>query len=568
METSRKLPIGIEDFEKIRTQDFYYVDKTGLIKELLENWGEVNLFTRPRRFGKSLNMSMLKYFFSYGCNPDVFTGLDIEKEQILCEKYMGKFPVISITLKGVAGDTFEAARDMLCAVIRQEALRFQCLLASKKLSQKDKEIYNQLTQIDNVQNGSFIMSDSTLVNSLLNLSVLLNKHYEQKVIILIDEYDVPLDKAFQFNYYDQMVNMIRNLFNQTLKSNENLFFSVLTGCLRISKESIFTGLNNPKVLSITDVRFDEYFGFVDEEVKQMLDFYNLNEHYVKTKEWYDGYRFGNVDVYCPWDVICYIDELRANPNAQPKDYWTNTSGNDIVRRFIHKARNSTTKREIEQLLVGETITKEIHMELTYKDLDKTLTNLWSVLFTTGYLTQSELPNGDEFTLRIPNLEIRKIFTKQIYSWFQEEASKDGDMLNTFCDAFKTGDVITAEQLLNKYLVRTISIRDTFVQKPMKENFYHGILLGLFAYKNNWDVSSNKESGEGYSDILIEIEDEDTGIVIEIKYPDSNNLELGCMNALNQIEKRHYDEQLRNNGITKIWKYGIACYGKQCRIVVK
>lgn len=523
MKNVKKLPVGIDDFEKIRTQDFYYIDKTGLIEELLDNWGEVNLITRPRRFGKSLNMSMLKCFFSNDNNPFIFDGLEISKHQKVCNEYMGKFPVIDITLKGVNGNNFESARAMMCSVIGHESMRFQFLLDSDKLSDKDKLYYNQLTAVGLDQAEAFPMSDDILSNSLLNLSYLLRKHFDQKVIILIDEYDVPLDKAFQFGYYEQMANLIRNLFNQALKGNANLYFSVLTGCLRISKESIFTGLNNPKVLSISDVEFDEYFGFVDEEVQDLLSFYDLSQHYDSVKEWYDGYRFGNVDVYCPWDVISYVSDLRTNPNVLPKDYWTNTSSNDIVKRFLNKARASTTKREIETLIAGGTIKKEIHQELTYKDIDASLINLWSVLFSTGYLTQDGLADGDEYNLRIPNLEIRKIFTKQIYRWFQENVEKDGQTLNAFCDAIKSGDASMVQRYFNDYLGKTISIRDTFVRKSMKENFYHGILLGLVAYKEDWDVSSNKESGQGYSDIIIEIEHENMGIILEIKVTVQNSI---------------------------------------------
>lgn len=566
MDTIKKLPIGIDNFEKLRTQGFYYVDKTGLIKELVDNWGEVNLFTRPRRFGKSLIMSMLKSFFEIGCDKSLFNGLAIERHKEICDQYMGQFPVIYISLKGVSAASYEEARSMLCSILGNEALRFQFLLDSPVLTKKEKELYDQLTAVDISNRSMYQMSDAVLCNCLQTLSMLLQKHYGRKVIMLIDEYDVPLDKAKQYGYYDPMVNLIRNMFNQALKGNESLYFSVLTGCLRISKESIFTGLNNPKVLSITDVRFDEHFGFTDAEVKRLLDEYQLSERYDVIRRWYDGYRFGGVDVYCPWDVICYCDELRARPNALPQDYWSNTSDNAIVRRFLQKAK-ATTKREIEQLMAGACIRKEIHQELTYKDLDKTIDNLWSMLFTTGYLTQQGDPDGNIYSLKIPNLEIRNIFIKQIYTWFQETAQQDGAALSAFCDAFKYGDAPAVEQQLNAYLSKTISIRDTFVRKERKENFYHGILLGLLAYKDNWSVSSNKESGEGYSDILIEIDDEETGIVIEVKYPESSNLDKGCMEALRQIEKLDYEELLVSDGMKKILKYGIACEKKHCRVML-
>lgn len=566
MDTTKKLPIGIDNFEKLRTQGFYYVDKTGLIKELLDNWGEVNLFTRPRRFGKSLVMSMLKSFFEIGCDKSLFNGLKIERYKDICDQYMGQFPVISVSLKGVSAAAYEDARAMLCSILGNEALRFQFLLDSPVLTTKEKALYNQLTAVDDSNRSMYHMSDAVLCHCLKTLSMLLQKHYDRKVIILIDEYDVPLDKAQQYGYYDSMVNLIRNIFDQALKGNESLYFSVLTGCLRISKESIFTGLNNPKVLSITDVRFDEHFGFTDAEVKLLLEEYQLSGRYDVIRSWYDGYRFGNVDVYCPWNVICYCDELRARPNALPQDYWSNTSDNAIVRRFLQKAK-ATTKREIEKLMAGESIRKEIHQELTYKDLDKNIDNLWSVLFTTGYLTQQGESDGNIYSLKIPNLEVRNIFIKQIYTWFLETARQDGAALSAFCDAFKNGDATAVEQQLNAYLSKTISIRDTFVRKERKENFYHGILLGLLAYKDNWSVSSNKESGEGYSDILIEIDEEETGIVIEVKYPGNANLDKGCTEALRQIEKLDYEELLVSDGMKRILKYGIACETKHCRVML-
>ena len=567
IKTTVKLPIGIENFEKIRTAGFYYVDKTGMIKELLNNWGEVNLFTRPRRFGKSLNMSMLKYFFEYGTDKALFDGLEIAGEQRLCDEYMGRFPVISISLKDVNGRNFDDACAGMSSVIGWEALRFRFLLESDRLDSREKEIYEQLVTIGKAGQPGFVMSYDVLTNSLYNLSVLLHKHYDQKVIILIDEYDVPLDKAQQFGYYDEMVAVIRNMFSKTLKSNASLQFAVLTGCLRVSKESIFTGLNNPQIFSIADVRYDEHFGFVDDEVKELLSYYNLSDKYEVVKEWYDGYHFGDVDVYCPWDVINYCSLLRTDPDAQPQNYWSNTSSNDIVRNLIRRADKPSAMREIEQLIAGESIEKEIRQELTYRELYDSIDNLWSILFTTGYLTQAGKPDGDVFRLRIPNREIRKIFTTQIYKWFQESAEKDGETLNAFCEALKNGDASEVERRFHEYLKKTISIRDTSVRKSKKENFYHGILLGLCAYKDSWAVSSNRESGDGYSDILIEDVDSDIGIVIEVKYPDDENLEAGCAGALEQIEKRNYEEVLRDDGMTTILKYGIACYKKRCKVVL-
>lgn len=561
----KKLPIGIENFAEFQTEGFYYVDKTALIADLLHSWGKVNLFTRPRRFGKSLVMSMLKTFFGIGCEPSLFDGMNISKETELCQMYMGKFPVVSVSLKGVSGDSFETARSMMCSIIGNEALRLEILEQSSHLSESDKARYQALVHLDN--RGAFEMSDEVLTNGLLTLSSLLEKHYDSKVIMLIDEYDVPLAKASENGYYDQMVSLIRNIFGQALKTNESLFFAVLTGCLRVAKESIFTGMNNLKVLSIADVRFDEYFGFTDSEVKDMLEYYELTEFYDAVKEWYDGYRFGNVDVYCPWDVINYIDELRADKTAFPQNYWSNTSSNDIVRHFIEKATSGTIKREIEALVAGETVTKEIHQELTYKDLYDSIDNIWSVLFATGYLTQRRKAEGDIFQLAIPNMEIRRIFTRQIMVLFKENVQKDGAALEAFCTALKDGDARSAETYFTDYLKKTISIRDTFVQKPTKENFYHGILLGILGFKDSWGVFSNKESGDGYSDIQIEIDDEEIGIVIEVKYAHDADLDSGCQKALIQIEKTGYADELRDNGMQKILKYGIACYKKQCRIVL-
>lgn len=557
MKTSSKLPIGIEDFEKIRKENFYYIDKTGLIKELLNNWGEVNLFTRPRRFGKTLTMSMLKCFLEIDCNQELFQGLKIAEETELCREYMGKFPVIFISLKGVEGVNYNAARAMMCSVIRMEAMRLSHLLDSDTLNNYDKEAFTNLLK-DN-------MEDDELSNSLLILSKLLNKFYDKKVIILIDEYDVPLNRAYEMNYYDDMVALMRSIFHQGLKSNDSLYFAVLTGCLRISKESIFTGLNNMKVLGISDVRFDEYFGFTDAEVRKLLHDYGRESRYEVMKDWYDGYRFGNVDVYCPWDVINYCDLLRAGENAVPQAYWANSSSNSIVKKFIQKAKTTSTKREIERLIAGETVRKEIHQEMTYRDLDGDIENVWSVLYMTGYLTEAGESEGDVFDLKIPNLEIRKIFTQQIYTWFQETAKADGTTLNAFCEAFRNGDAVGIEEQLNDYLWNTISIRDTFI-KGKKENFYHGILLGLLKFKESWAVSSNQESGEGYSDISIEIGRERVGIIIEVKYAGDGNLDRACMEALKQIEDNDYEETLRNDGMQTILKYGIACYKKQCKVV--
>ena len=556
----KKLPIGIEDFEKLRQYDFYYVDKTGLMKELLQNWGEVNLFTRPRRFGKSLNMSMLKYFFEIGSDPALFEGLEISKEKQLCEEYMGKFPVISISLKGINAGCYETARAMAVKTINEEASRFQYLLDDECLTQDEKETFSMLLKRN--------MDDAALFGSLRDLSRLLQKHHGRKVVLLIDEYDVPLAKAFEQGYYDQMIVLIRNMFEQGLKTNGNLFMAVLTGCMRVSKESIFTGLNNLRVLSIVDVRFDEYFGFTDKEVREMLAYYDKSLYYETVREWYDGYRFGAVDVYCPWDVINYCDLLRSNPKAQPQNYWCNTSSNDAVRRFIEMADVGATKMEIEKLVAGEKITKEIHQELTYQDMYSTIENLWSLLFTTGYLTQRGEPEGRQFHLAIPNKEIREIFEMKIVDLFKENVKKDGETLDRFCEALKNGETESVQRQFQAYLRKTISLRDTFVKKNMKENFYHGILLGILGFKASWNVFSNRETGEGYSDLLITIPDEAIGIVIEMKYAGDGNLDAACKKALEQIEGNHYEEELYDEGMDDILKYGIACYKKRCRVMMK
>ena len=563
----KKLPIGIENFEEIRTEGFYYADKTGMIRDLLRNWGKVNLFTRPRRFGKSLNMSMLKYFFDLDTDKKIFDGLEISRETELCEQYMGKFPVVSISLKDAEGLTFENARATLCMKIGMEALRFSFLKESDRLNKEEAGMYRQLVKIGGDGEGYFVMEDSTLEGSLCVLTRLLHKHYGQKAILLIDEYDVPLAKAFDYGYYDQMVTLIRKLFAQALKTNDSLQFAVLTGCMRISKESIFTGLNNLRVMSIADVSFDEYFGFTDQDVRELLAYYNFMAYYDSVKDWYDGYQFGNVEVYCPWDVINYCYDLRADRNARPRNYWVNTSGNDIVRHFIERADSGRMKKEIEKLVAGETVTKVIRQELTYRDMYSSIENIWSVLFATGYLTQRGVPEEKNFQLAIPNMEVREIYTDQIMDLFKENIKKNGEALEGFCQALKSGDAEETGKRFREYLKKTISIRDTFVQIHLKENFYHGILLGLLGFQEDWIVSSNKESGDGYSDILIEIEEEELGIVIEMKYAQDGDLEKSSREALEQIEKNRYAEALYDRGMQKIIKYGIACHRNCCRVQI-
>ena len=564
MKNKKKLPVGIESFYEIIQQNFYYVDKTQMIADLLYNWGKVNLFTRPRRFGKSLNMSMLKAFFEIGCDKTLFEGLAISRETELCQKYMGKFPVISISLKSVDGSNFLSARNALTSLIGKTAMDFAFLSESSQLSELQKKTYEQLIQLGAPGESMFIMSEDILTNSLQTLSGLLAAHYGQQVILLIDEYDVPLDKAFQNGYYEEMVTLIRNMFGSALKTNASLYFAVLTGCLRIAKESIFTGLNNFYVISITDVEFNEYFGFTDKEVQDILSDYELQDHYDAVKEWYDGYRFGNSEIYCPWDVLTYCKKLRADPNAIPENYWLNTSGNNMVRRFIDKA-DGKTRNDIERLIAGEEIRKEVHQELTYSELDSTIENLWSVLFTTGYLTSRGRAEGELLRLVIPNREIRNLFIRQIREWFQDTVKKDAPKLDRFCNAFPAGNASLIEDLFNEYLWNTISIRDTAAPYGKKENFYHGILLGLLSHREEWRISSNTESGIGYSDILAEIFENRTGIVIEVKYAENGKLETSCKEALEQIEEKKYEVKLRDDGMRKILKYGIACYKKECRV---
>ena len=556
-EEKKRLPVGLENFEQIIKDNYYYVDKTGLISELLRNGGLVNLFTRPRRFGKTLNMSMLEYFFSIEGDKSIFDGLEILKDQKLCDEYMGKYPVISVSLKGINAAAYEGAFDFAVQIMQRAAEAFQFLCDSECLSEHDKEAYKKLLDSN--------MSEAVFCGGLRRLSELLAKHYGTKVILLIDEYDVPLAKAFANGYYDQMVFLIRNLLEQALKTNSSLKLAVLTGCMRISKESIFTGLNNFTTFTIADVDFDEYFGFTDQEVRDLLTYYECADKYESIKEWYDGYRFGNVDVYCPWDVVSYLRSLRTNREAIPQNYWINTSSNAEVKEFIRQSKNLTTKREIERLMAGESITKTIHPELTYKEMYESIENIWSVLFATGYLTQSGQVDARKFKLRIPNLEIRDIFKTQIMEYFKESVAKDGDMLGRFCKALKNGEEKKVEDIFESYLKKTISIRDTFVRKEMKENFYHGILLGILGIKEEWGVFSNQETGEGYSDILIETENSETAILIEVKYAGDGNLDVACERALKQVEERKYDEELRENGVDKILKYGIACYMKRCKV---
>ena len=564
MDEFLKLPVGIDNFEKIRQNGFYYVDKTSLIEQLFSNWGEVNLFTRPRRFGKTLNMSMLKYFFEIGTDRSLFDGLHICANEKICSEHMGKYPVIFLSLKNAEGLNFDTAKYQMVELIAREAERFPFLAKDTNLSDRDREKYRVLTAF---ADGHYQMSDDVLYGSLQTLSELLYKHFNQKTVILIDEYDVPLDKAFQHGYYREMVALIRAMFGRALKTNEALAFAVLTGCLRVSKESIFTGLNNFKILSITDSRFDEQFGFTDKEVQKLLADYHLEARFLETKEWYNGYRFGNVDMYCPWDVINHIDRIKDDPNARPEAYWINTSGNDLVKRFVDKA-NRTTRNEIEQLIAGNAIEKMLRLDLTYDEIDNSIENLWSVLFTTGYLTQAGMTEDGAYRLVIPNREICEVFKLQIQEWFKKSIFSNTEQLTAFWKAFEEGNTDGVEMYLNRIMSNSISVFDIKTGEEKKEISYHNLLVGILTGNADWLVKSNVEAGEGFADIIVETEDPNAGIVVELKYTkDYDEMEQACRAALDQINDRRYQEYLLNDGRKDITLYGIAFCKKRCKAVV-
>ena len=561
MDEFLKLPVGIDNFEKIRRNGFYYVDKTSLIEQLFSSWGEVNLFTRPRRFGKTLNMSMLKYFFEIGTDRSLFDGLHISSNEKICSEHMGKYPVIFLSLKNAEGLNFDTAKYQMVELIAREAERFPFLAKDTNLSDRDREKYRVLTAF---ADGHYQMSDDVLYGSLQTLSELLYKHFNQKTVILIDEYDVPLDKAFQHGYYREMVALIRALFGRALKTNEALAFAVLTGCLRVSKESIFTGLNNFKILSITDSRFDEQFGFTDKEVQKLLADYHLEARFSETKEWYDGYRFGNVDVYCPWDVINHIDRIKDDPNARPEAYWINTSGNDLVKRFVDKA-NRTTRNEIEQLIAGNAIEKMLRLDLTYDEIDNSIENLWSVLFTTGYLTQAGMTEDGAYRLVIPNREICEVFKLQIQEWFKKSIFSNTEQLTAFWKAFEEGNTDGVEMYLNRIMSNSISVFDIKTGEGKKEISYHNLLVGILTGNADWLVKSNVEAGEGFADIIVETEDPNAGIIVELKYTKNyDEMEQACKAALDQINDRRYQEYLLNDGRKDITLYGIAFCKKRCK----
>ena len=563
MAIALKLPVGIEDFREIRRNGFYYIDKTRLIEQLLDSWGKVNLFTRPRRFGKTLNMSMLRYFFEIETDKTLFDGLHISQRSDLCDEYKGKFPVVSLTLKGVDGLTFEKAKNKLLKLVALEADRFDFLKSSDKLTDNEKQRYGALVRM---QDGKYVMDEDTLESALKTLSELLYRHYGQKVIILIDEYDVPLDKAYQNGYYREMVAMIRSLFGEALKTNEFLQFAVLTGCLRVSKESVFTGLNNFKIFSITDARFDEQFGFTEDEVKKMLKDYQLEDRLAEIKEWYDGYHFGEADIYCPWDVINRVDDLCDKPKEPPKCYWINSSGNALVKRFVSIA-NRTTQDEIERLIAGEPIEKSVRLDLTYDEIDKSIDNIWSVLFTTGYLTQVGMTEQGAYKLVIPNKEVRSVYISQIKDWFDQKIVDNAEQMTSFWKAIEDGNAEAIEQYLNQTLSNTISIFDT--KAPEKENSYHTFLAGMLTGNTDWVVKSNVEAGEGFVDIIIKPQNPDDGIIFELKYSrEASGLDKACERAIKQIKDRRYSEYLKNDGRHNMTLYGIAFYKKRCKVVVE
>lgn len=561
MDNKLMLSTGIEDFKEIRIDGYYYVDKTALIEQVLDKRSKVTLFTRPRRFGKTLNMSMLRYFFETGTDSKLFNGLYISQNAELCEKYMGKYPVIAISLKGVDADSYTKAKAQIIKIINREARHHRLLLKSEKLDSFDKELLTQLLSRN--------MEEDTITSSLQELTELLEAHFSKKVVVLIDEYDVPLAKAYENGYYNEMVLLIRNLFGNVLKTNDSLAFAVLTGCLRIAKESIFTGLNNFKVYSITNTEFDETFGFTNEEVRKMLVYYGLDSHFEEVKAWYDGYRFGNADVYCPWDVVNYCEDHKENTNAELQNYWMNTSGNEVIQHFVDSMNDPhmLTKSELELLVSGDTVVKQVDEMITYKELYSNIDNMWSTLFMTGYLTQRGKEPDGRYHLAIPNREICDCMVRRVLALFKRSVSQNRELLRSFCNAMLASDASTMEHALTEYMGKTISIRDSFA-KSIRENFYHGLLIGILGSQGAWKATSNKESGDGFSDILIEVNEDDLriGMVLELKYSKTENaLDKECDDALQQIEDKNYDQELREKGYTKILKYGIAFYHKKCRV---
>ena len=566
MSSKKPLPIGTDIFEKLINNNSYYVDKTGLIEYLKDKKGDVNLFTRPRRFGKTLNMTMMYEFFRIGGNPELFKNLKISQNKTLCEEWQNKFPTIFITLKGVEGNNFEQARRKLMELIYETASLFKFLYESNKLDTEDKEKYRQLLNIEKYEKEKQI---ELITSSYKILSNLLYKHYGKKTIFLIDEYDVPLDKAENNGYFKEMISLIRGMFNNAFKTNPYLEMAILTGCLRISKESIFTGMNNFKVFSISDEQASEFFGFTEKEVKEMFDYYNVSSRFDDAKKWYDGYVFGKQEVYCPWDAILFCDSLRTDINVFPRTYWANTSGNSILKRFLKEAKDST-KQELEELVAGGIVSKKIKQELTYQDLYKTIDNIWSVLYCTGYLTSAGRTSDADFQLRIPNKEIKIIYEQQIMQWLNETFLSQKEVVQNLYDGFYDGDAEKVEKAFGQFLFKSISVRDSMAKKDYKENFYHGLLLGLLTQNNkNLIVESNVESGYGYPDLIMYTPDYSLGIIIELKYAESpKKFKEALDEGMKQIEKNRYIKIFDDEDAYVVRKFVIACYKKRCKVEVK
>ena len=567
MKQKKKLSIGIENFTKLQTEDFYYVDKTMLIKELLDNWAEVNLFTRPRRFGKTLNMSMLQYYFEDKRdqftgekidNSYLFEGLNIKAEGEKYTKYMGKYPVINLSLKSAKQPTYKMAYESLIDEIMKEYRRHNFILNSDKLLQSEKKIFLDIS------NGE--AKEIEYAKSLQFLSSCLEKYFGSKTIILIDEYDVPLENAFFEGFYDEMISFIRSLFESALKTNPSLEFSIITGCLRISRESIFTGLNNLNIISILNNRYAEYFGFTAEEVEELCDYYNIQEKYETAKKWYNGYTFGHKNVYNPWSVVKYIYDVLGDSHVFPTSYWANTSSNSIVKSLIERA-DDITKGEIEALIEGKTIEKPVHEDITYDDVYDNLDNLWNFMFFTGYFKKIS-ERMDENTqekfveLAIPNLEVKYIFRTKILKWFNEKIkSEDLSILYT---SIINGEVDVFQKEVNRLLKKTISFNDAY------ENFYHGFMIGLLSHMDGYIVKSNRETGDGRCDIYIKpLSIFDKAVIIEMKVCDKpKELFTKPQDALQQIEDKKYAYELNESGYEDIIKYGMAFYRKDCIIKIK
>ena len=547
----KPLPIGVDDFKTLIDNEYYFIDKTLLIKELLDTRSVVSLILRPRRFGNTLNLSMLRYFFERAeeDNSYLFKGLKIMNESQKYLEHMGKYPVISISLKSTKQPNFDMAYAKLVESISKEFNRHRELLNSKALLGYERDTFKRIME------GKGNASDYN--TSLKFLSECLKKHYNKKVIILIDEYDVPLENAFFEGFYKEMVDFIRSLFESALKSNEALEFAVVTGCLRISKESIFTGLNNLKVCSILDENYREFFGFTEADVINICKDCDVTEKYPDIKDWYDGYCFGGIEVYNPWSLMNYIDDLRLDKNKVPLSYWANTSSNSIVRTLIERA-DKTTKSEIESLMKGESVVKEIHPDVTYDDLYTTSDSLWNMLLLTGYLKATAY-NNETMHLEIPNKEVRYIFKNKILGWFKDNVTKKD--LTALYNSLINGNVEVLEKEIRSLLVNTISFYDSY------ENFYHGFMAGILLNMKDYTVKSNRESGDGRGDIFITNPEEDTAIIIELKVADKfKDLESKCKEALKQIDSKHYDTELIEEGYEKIIKYGISFFKKKCRVL--